>query len=173
MVVGQQLKMFKIFDNNVIKTLNSIFGEKNVIGFNSNIVGIKYDYSDNGLRIIMKKVPFKFTKQLIITSQHFVEIIGNVGQKGYRSNIKLNMDLPEGELNNLNNYIFKISKHNVNKEQYKLMILYEINRLEEEYEVEIESISFNIKNQRITFRNNGILFADEGPLDVVGEVLCH
>jgi hypothetical protein len=173
-MVGQQLKMFKLFDRSNFKSLCSIFGENNIVGFcDSDIVGIKYDYDRNKLKNVMQKVPFTITQQFIITSQHFVDIIEKIGSKGYRPNLTLNMDLPLDELEQLNEYIFRISKASSNRENYKKLIYKEINRLEEEYDVELESVSFTIENNRIVFRNNGILFADEKSFDVAGEVLCH
>lgn len=173
-MVGQQLKMFKVFNPNSLMSLNNIFGENNIIGFDkSNIVGIKYDYENNHLKCIMKKIPFTLTQQLIITSQHFVDIIGNIGSKGLRSNIGLNMEIPDEEMQQLNEYIFKISKPKADKKIYKELIFDEIIRLEEEYGVEIESVSFTDQNKRILFKNNGIVFADEESLEVAGEVLGY
>ncbi|PKF88428.1 hypothetical protein CW306_13775 [Bacillus sp. BA3] len=172
--MGQQLKMFKTFDKNSLNSLNSIFGEKNIVGFNnSDLVGIKYDFNENKLKNVMQKIPFSLTQQLIITSQHFTKIIENIGSKGFRPNFKLNMEIPDEELSLLNEYIFKISKPYINKETYKELIFDEFNRLEEEYDAELESVSFTFNNERIVFRNNGIVFADENLFDVAGELLSN
>lgn len=173
-MVGLQLKMFKLFDSEGIKSLSNIFGEKNIVGFSdSNIVGIKYDFDKNKLQYVMQKIPFTLTQQLIITSQLFIEIIENISSRGYRPYLQFNMELPEEELSQLKGYVFRISKPNVNKELNKQLIFDEINRIEDEYGAEIESVSFNFDNHRVVFRNNGILFADEDVFDVAGEMLCH
>ncbi|MCM3620331.1 hypothetical protein M3936_22505 [Sutcliffiella horikoshii] len=172
---GQQLKMFKVFNSNGVGDLINIFGDENIVEFErSNIVGIKYDFNNNKLKYIMQRVPFHMTQQLIITSRLFIEIIEKIGSKGYRINYKLNMDLPKEETNQLNEYIFNISKnHSYDKIRlYKNCITEELNRLEEEYDVEFESVGFNSDGQRIVFMNNGILFANQDSFLEAGEVLC-
>ncbi|WP_169865205.1 hypothetical protein [Sutcliffiella halmapala] len=172
--MGQQLKMFKIFNTESLMSLNNIFGPNNIVGFDkTNIVGIKYDYENNQLKYIMQKVPFTLTQQLIITSQHFVDMIEKIGSKGFRSNIDLNMELPDDEIKQLNEYIFRISKAQTDKKLYKELIYDEIIRLEDEFGAEIESVSFTVQNKRIKFKNNGIVFADEDSFEVAGEVLSY
>ncbi|MCF6409016.1 hypothetical protein [Pseudalkalibacillus salsuginis] len=173
-MVEQQLKMFKLFDQKGFSSLSEIFGENNVVEFkNTDIIGIKYDYEKNKLKHVMKKVPFTLTQQFIMTSLHFVEIIENIGSIGCRPNFTINMDLPEEELTQINEYIFKISKPDSDKEICKKHIFNEINRLEEEYGVEFESVSFTFENHRIVFRNNGIVFVAEDLFDTAGEMLCY
>jgi fructose-1,6-bisphosphatase len=171
-LVEQQLKMFKVFNTDGLMSLNEIFGNKNIVEFKqSNIVGIRYDYEKNKLKYIMQNVPFTLTQQLIITSQHFVDIIEKIGSKGLRSNIRLNMELPDGEIESLKEYMFKISHPKADKRLYRDLIFQEITRLEDEFGVEIESVSFTAQNNRVLFKNNGIVFADEDSLEVAGEIL--
>lgn len=170
----QQLKLFKIFNPNSLGALNRILGENNIVGFKDpNFIGIKYDFDNNKLKYIMQNIPFTLTQQLIITSQHFVDIIEKIGSRGYRVNYTLNMELPEEELSQLNEYIFRISRFPDETDKCKKEIFNEIIRLEDEYEVEFESVSFNTGGHRVVFRNNGILFANEDSFDIVGELLCY
>jgi hypothetical protein len=173
-MVGQQVKLFKLYDQESVNSLSNIFGQENIVKFSdSNIVGIKYDYDKNKLKNIMQRAPFTLIQQLIITSHHFVKIIEKIGSKGYRPNITLSMEIPEDEIKQLSEYVYRISKPNFNKDIYGQLILEEINRLESEYEVELESVSFTSNNERIVLRNNGIVFADEDSFNLAGEVLNH
>ncbi|MGF2614202.1 hypothetical protein FZC84_16810 [Rossellomorea vietnamensis] len=173
-MVDQQVKLFKLYNQESVKSLSNIFGQDSIVKFNdSNIVGIKYDYDKNKLKNIMQMAPFTLIQQLIITSHHFVNIIEKIGSKGYRPNITLSTEIPEEEMKLLREYIFRISRPNINGKKYGQLILKEINRLEFEYEVELESVSFTSNNERIVLRNNGIVFANENSFNLAGELLNH
>lgn len=167
----EQIKMLEVFSETGLFKLSKIFGSENVVYFpKSSIAGVKYDYTTNKLPAIMRKVPFSHSQQFMITPSRFADIILNLTIKGYRPNYTLNhTDIDKEDLNKLNEKISSVRK--IPTKESRDLLLQELFKLEDEYDASIESVSFFNKQNRITIKANGILFAPENSLHITDELL--
>ncbi|PGT73599.1 hypothetical protein [Priestia megaterium] len=171
-----QMKLFELFDTEeTLNKLLSIFGEKSVIKFSNEIIGITYDYGANSYIDVLKKVKELNLRQIINTSTMFINTIDYcVNNELFINKINFIYPIQPESTQYLDDYLEKINATTgTEKQENKLKLFKEIDWIISDECIDLQSISFQLVDEKslytdVQFFNNGVLLIDEE--SVISEV---